>query len=147
MVAAAAVAALLPLLTGCGDETAPSDSVPALARDLDAVDAAIEDGSTEQARAALERLVDETERARTDGRLSDDEAAAITRAAAALLERLPEPATPPATDPPDPTPPAETEPSDDGEEGGEGEGPESHGNEGHGKGSDNHGTEGEGHED
>ncbi|CAI9419147.1 hypothetical protein [Nocardioides sp. T2.26MG-1] len=83
-------ATLVALTTGCGDDSTPADSVPALSRQLDRVDTAIAGERYDDARTALDALTATAERARTDGTLADADADAILRAAAALADRLPE---------------------------------------------------------
>lgn len=76
-------------LSGCGSETAPADDVPALATQLDAVEAAIEAGDYDKVRAALDRLVARTSRAELAAEISGEEADRIREAARELLAELP----------------------------------------------------------
>lgn len=88
--ASALVLALAPVMVSCGgDETAPSEQVPALAKHLEQVDAAIESGDHAAARAAVKELVAEAARAQVDGELSDEQAQRIVSAARSVLENLP----------------------------------------------------------
>jgi ABC-type glycerol-3-phosphate transport system substrate-binding protein len=91
LVGAALVLALVPALVSCGgDETAPSEQVPALGKHLEEVDAAVESGDHAAARTAVKELVAETARAQVDGELSDDQAQRIVTAARSVLENLPD---------------------------------------------------------
>ena len=102
--AAAACASVL-VLAGCGHDTAPGDAAPALARQLDDVDAAVGAHDYAAARSALKGLVRETTRARDDGTIDGDQADAILQAASAVLEQLPGGTTASTTTPsPTPTP-------------------------------------------
>lgn len=76
-------------LSGCGSESAPADAVPALATQLDAVEAAIDAGDFAKVRAALERLVARTARAELAGEISGEEADRIREAARDVLAELP----------------------------------------------------------
>lgn len=81
---------LLPVgLAGCGAESAPADDVPALATQLAAVEAAVEDGDHDRVRASLERLVARTARAELAGDISAEEADRIREAAREVLAALP----------------------------------------------------------
>lgn len=83
-------AALLPVaLTACGEESPPSEDVPALATQLAAVEAAVEAGDYGKVRAALERLVARTSRAELAGEITADEADRIREAAREVLAELP----------------------------------------------------------
>jgi hypothetical protein len=84
------ILATLGALTGCGQDPPPGESVPALARHLDQVDAAIETGDYQRARLALDELVAETAQAEVGGDISDEQADRIVAAVRALLARLPE---------------------------------------------------------
>lgn len=77
-------------LTGCGQEGAPGDEVPALASALDQVDTAVEAENYDKARSAVEFLLTETRRAHQDGELSREDADRIRTAARAVLTNLPE---------------------------------------------------------
>jgi hypothetical protein len=150
--ACVAVSAALLAFTACGEDVPPGERVPDLARQLDRVDAAIESGRYEEARSAVEDLVNTTAQAEVGGEVSDDEADRILDAAAALLEELPlddrqdsaegsgspSPSLPAATPPADEDPDEGEESDDEGSEG-EGEGE----SEGNGNGGGN-GSEGEG---
>lgn len=89
--------AVVALATGCGDDGAPADAVPALSLQLDRVDAAIDSGRFGAARSALADLVAETEQARADGTLDAEHAEAILEAAGTLDGELP--AAPPSSTP------------------------------------------------
>jgi outer membrane biosynthesis protein TonB len=118
-----ALAALLAvlLLGGCGAES-PGESVPSLVEGVAKVDAAVVAGDRDEARSALESLVDDAEAAVADGRLAQAEADSVVTAAEALLSELDDPsgpATEPTTEPEEPSEPTEpagpTEPpTDDG---------------------------------
>ena len=86
-VAGAAFLALL-TLTGCGDETPPSESAPAVGDSLDRVDAAIEAGELDKARRAVKDLIAKTAEARVDGDITDEQADAIFDAAREVLAEL-----------------------------------------------------------
>lgn len=83
-------ATLIALATGCGDDSTPAESVPALSRQLDRVDAAIAGERYDDARTALDDLTATAERAGSDGTIGEADADAILRAAAALADRLPD---------------------------------------------------------
>lgn len=105
--------ALLALTTGCSGDDRPADAVPALSAQLDRVDAAISSGRPGAARSALDDLASETEEARDDGTLDEDDADAILEAISSLEGQLPEPATEPSATPsetPSATPPTEPPP-------------------------------------
>jgi ABC-type glycerol-3-phosphate transport system substrate-binding protein len=91
-VAAAVLAlAMAPALVSCGgDESAPSEQVPALGKHLEKVDEAVGSGDYAQARAAVKELVAEAARAQVDGELSDEQAQRIVTAARSVLENLPD---------------------------------------------------------
>lgn len=90
VVAALLALVLVPSLVSCGEsETPPSEQVPALGKQLDRVDAAVEDGDYEQARAAVKQLVATAARAQVEGELSDEQAQRIVTAARSVLENLP----------------------------------------------------------
>lgn len=126
----ASVAAGLPLLlslTGCGSEEPPSRAVPALAARLDKVDAAIEDGSYERARVAVQRLVADAAQAELAGDITGDQADQILASARELLDALPAGGDDGGTPAPDPTPPAtSTSPTDIGGDEGAHDGSEGH---------------------
>lgn len=118
---AASTLAMTMTLTGCSSDAPPSESAPELATRLDRVDAAIESGDYDRARAAVEALVAATAKAQVAGRISDDEADRILDAARDVLAELPEegsetPATDPTTTPTPqiPTPTTEILPPDQG---------------------------------
>jgi hypothetical protein len=91
LAAAALVLAVSPALLACGgDESAPSEQVPALGRHLAEVDAAIEAGDHAKARAAVKELVAQAAQAQVDGKLSDEQAQRIVTAARSVLENLPD---------------------------------------------------------
>ncbi len=92
-------ATVLALATGCGEDRSPADSVPALSRQLDRVDAAIAAERYDDARTALDDLVDTTAQASADGTLDATEADAILQAAGHLTEQLQGAAGSPAPDP------------------------------------------------
>lgn len=92
-------ATLLALATGCGEGGSPADSVPALSRQLDRVDAAIAAERYDDARTALNDLVDTTARARADGTLDAARADAILQAAGYLTEQLQDATGSPAPEP------------------------------------------------
>ncbi|HXH80165.1 hypothetical protein [Nocardioides sp.] len=76
--------------TACGkEESPPSEQVPALARQLDKVDEAVEAGQYERARAAVEELVATTAQAQVTGELSSEQAERIFASAQSVLENLP----------------------------------------------------------
>jgi len=81
---------MTPGLTACGgDEAAPSDEVPALGKQLERVDDAVEAGDYAKARAAVKDLVAQAAQAQVDGQLSDEQAQRIVTAARSVLENLP----------------------------------------------------------
>ena len=85
----AAVAVVLLLApTGCADDAPPGENAPALGDGLDEVDAAIESGDRDEARQAVEDLIEDTAKARVEGDITDDQADRIFDAAQALLDRL-----------------------------------------------------------
>ena len=148
---AAGVAVVALSAGACGDDTAPVDAVPALGRQLDAVDAALVDRDYERARTAIEELVASAAQAEVAGDLDEEEADRIRQAASRLLARLPadgevdpgspvplpqptdeasEPSVVP-TEEPDEEEPEDDEPDED--EGDEGKGDEGKGDEGKGK--------------
>lgn len=86
---AATAVALLVALTACG-ATPAAESVPALADQLAAVDAAIEDEDYAGARAAVDELAATAARARVAGDLTSEQADRVLEAATAVLEALPE---------------------------------------------------------
>jgi len=88
LAAALALAALL--LTTCGRDQTPAQAVPELSHRLDEVDAAIVSGDPDEARKAVDALLDEAAQARVDGDLTADQADQILRAATRLLRALPE---------------------------------------------------------
>jgi hypothetical protein len=88
-IAALLVAALsASTVAGCGSDTTAAEAVPALAERLDAVDTAIESGDLTAASEAVDRLIDETTRARDDGRLDQAAAAEVIEAAERLHAEL-----------------------------------------------------------
>ena len=89
LVPALLVALLALLVTGCGDDPSPAESVPALSEHLEQVDEAISAGRYDDARTALDALVDVTARARVEGTLDADQADAILQAVGELGRRLP----------------------------------------------------------
>lgn len=127
----ALVVAMLVLLGGCGDDTAPADAVPELSALLGAVDDAVADRDDAATRAALDDLVRATRDAEDAGELDATDAEAILAAAAHLEEVLPETATPEPTDEESvtQTPSPDEEDEADSDEG-DGDGP----GHGHGKG-------------
>ena len=137
-------------LTACGEQAPPGERVPALARQVDRVDAAIESGRYADARSAIDDLVTATAQAEVGGELSDVEADRILDAAAELLDELPLDdredgaggSGSPTSSLPSTTPPADEDPPDEGEES-DGEGSEGEG-EGNGSEGDGDGSEGEG---
>ncbi len=95
--AAATVLALLitPVLVACGGaESAPSEQVPALGKQLERVDEAVEAGDYSRARAAVKDLVARVAQAQVDGELSDEQAQRIVTAARSVLESLPDDGSP-----------------------------------------------------
>lgn len=84
-----AAALMLLTLAACADDAPPSQSAPALSDSLEEVDAAIEAGQLEDARRAVEELIEETAQARVDGDISDEQADQIFDAAQEVLDRLP----------------------------------------------------------
>lgn len=96
-------ATVLALATGCGGDGSPADSVPALSRQLDRVDAAIAAERYDDARTALDDLVDTTTQATADGTLDPADADAILRAAGHLTEQLPGATGSPAPEPSGPS--------------------------------------------
>ena len=100
------VLAGLLLTSACGADRSPVEAAPELGTRLDRVDAAIADGDLDRARTALKALATSTDRALDAGDLSDEQAARIDDAVAALLDRLPG-ATP--TDDPTPSSPSPSE--------------------------------------
>lgn len=114
---AAAGAAALALLAGCGSETGPQEAVPELGTRLEAVDAAVVEGNWEQARSELEALIARADAAEQAGDISSEEADRIRAAATRLLEQLPEePATQEPETPEEPEEPAEEAPEETEEE-------------------------------
>ena len=99
-----ALAAMLALAAGCGDETSPGEAVPALSQRLERVDQAIETGDFANAREQLDRLVAETARADVAGEISNEQADRILEAVEAVLAGLP------AAEQGDGSPPAEPAP-------------------------------------
>jgi len=91
------------IAAACGGDAPPAESVPHLADRLERVDEAIADDRPGQARRAVEALVDEATAARMRDDLTAEQADAILRAAARLLDRLP--TTPDPS--PEPTEPVE----------------------------------------
>jgi outer membrane biosynthesis protein TonB len=112
-----AVLAVL-LVGGCGAES-PGESVPSLVEGVAKVDAAVVAGDRDEARSALEGLVDDAEAAVADGRLAQAEADSVVTAAEALLSELDEPSGPttePTAEPTtEPTTESTTEPSEPAE--------------------------------
>jgi hypothetical protein len=92
------------VLVGCGDDTSPAETEPALAERLDRVDAEIAADDLAGARKAVQALINETARARVDGSISAEQADAILRAAAELLRRLPRDGDAPEPPPSSPSP-------------------------------------------
>ena len=95
------------LTTACGADRSPVEATPELGARLDRVDAAIADGDLDRARTALKALATSTDRALDAGDLSDEQAARIDDAVAALLDRLPD-ATP-TDEPTSSSPPSPSE--------------------------------------
>jgi hypothetical protein len=75
--------------TGCADEATPGESVPALVKDLDRVDASVEKGDFGEARTAVEELIAEAAQARVDGEITAEQADRIFDAAQSFLDHLP----------------------------------------------------------
>lgn len=114
---AAAGAAALALLAGCGGETGPQEAVPELGTHLEAVDTAVVEGSWEQARSELEALIARADAAEEAGDISSEEADRIRAAATRLLEQLPEePETQEPETQEEPEEPAEEAPEEPEEE-------------------------------
>lgn len=132
---AAAIAATVLALAGCGQSSTPAEDVPALSRALDRVDTAIADEKYAEADRALTELIRVAERAESAGDLDADRADEIVTAAEVLQGALPdsEPKTPPPTETTSSSPTPEPEEDDEEDEG------EEHGqkpDEGKGKGHD-----------
>jgi outer membrane biosynthesis protein TonB len=108
-----AVLAVL-LVGGCGAES-PGESVPSLVEGVAKVDAAVVAGDRDEARSALEGLVDDAEAAVADGRLAQAEADSVVTAAEALLSELDEPSGPTTEPTAEPTTESTTEPSEPAE--------------------------------
>ena len=88
--AAALLLVMAPGLVACGgDEAAPSEQVPALARQLEKIDDAVKAGDYARARGAVRRLVAQVVQAQVDGQLSDEQAQRIVAAARSVLQNLP----------------------------------------------------------
>jgi hypothetical protein len=119
----AALAVTAMVAAGCGGETAPTESAPELAEQLERVDQAVVAGDDARIRNRVESLMAATESARDDGRLDDEQADRILAAGEAMLARLPaeEPApepSPPSSSPTTETPePPEEDEDDEGDEG------------------------------
>ncbi len=96
-----ALAAVLVLVAGCGDDATPAAQVPALSGRLDAVDAAVAAHDDAAARKAINALEQTTTAARRSGELDPARAGEIVRAAEAMLAALgeDEPAETPAESP------------------------------------------------
>jgi hypothetical protein len=133
---AASVTLVALVLTACGRDESPAESVPELSHRLEQVDAAIVDGEPDRAREAVDALLDEAAQARVDGDLTADQADRILRAATELLRALPEDSTdaPPSTDPS--LEPPETGQEDDSSDEGGGSGEDGDRKGGNGKGDD-----------
>jgi hypothetical protein len=124
----AALAVTAMVAAGCGGETAPTESAPELAEQLERVDQAVVVGDDARIRDRVEALMAATESARDDGRLDDEQADRILAAGEAMLARLPEePAPEPSPTSSSPTmetpePPAEEDEDDEGDNSGPGGG-------------------------
>jgi ribosomal protein S20 len=77
-------------VAGCGSDEPPGKAVPALSDRLDKVDAAIQAGDYDKARAAVHQLVSDTAHAEVDGDISSDQADRILESARSVLAALPE---------------------------------------------------------
>ncbi len=88
--AVALIAALVPLLSGCGSQPAHPD-VAALSARLDQVDQALSSRSFAEARTELAALTVETRDALSSGDLTSAKAATILNAIATLSATLPAP--------------------------------------------------------
>lgn len=96
------------LLAGCGQTASPGQTVPALDKGLDRVDASISAGHLGQARAAVNGLIETTRQARRAGDLSAGDANRILAAAQELIAQLPREASTPQ---PSPTPSPQPSPT------------------------------------
>lgn len=115
------------LLAGCGAPS-PGEAVPSLTEGVARVDEAVVAGDRDAARAALEGLVDDAERAVAAGDLDPEQADAVVAAAEALLAEVDAPTprqeepeeslpsgstTTPPSDEPDEEEPDEKEPDEE----------------------------------
>ena len=107
LAAVATVATSAVLLAGCSQE-APGEAVPALAAQLERVDAAVDAGRFAQARTAIDELVTTTDDALVAGALTPAQAERILQAAQSVLDQLPQvdvaPDDPASETPPTPDP-------------------------------------------
>lgn len=78
----------LAVLTGCSEDPAPADDVPALAERLDRAEQAIADGDYGRARTSLDALAAATAQARVANRITDEQANRILDAVAEVLRAL-----------------------------------------------------------